>query len=216
MPDLHIVDRYMQTVSTLGVKNDGMGLDYFIPEEEVIQLSDLPHAHFAGYIALVIGAAHGTKRMSPEKLKELCSLIHHPIILLGGKEDQARGEEIASADPIKIYNACGKFSLNESADIVRKSKLVITHDTGLMHIAAAFKKPVISIWGNTVPDFGMYPYYGNKPVPSVKFEVKGLSCRPCSKIGYDTCPRKHFKCMQHQDIKAIAAMAEAWAREWRP
>jgi heptosyltransferase-2 len=61
----------------------------------------------------------------------------------------------------------------------------------------------------------MYPYYGNKPVPSGKFEVKGLFCRPCSKIGYDTCPRKHFKCMQ-QDIKAIAAMAEAWAREWRP
>ena len=216
LPNIHIVDRYMDTVAPLGVINDGKGLDFFIPSKDEIRLSDLPHAHFAGYIALVIGAAHATKRMPSEKLKELCSLIHHPIILLGGKEDRARGEDIASVDPIKIYNACGKFSLNESADIVKKATLVITHDTGLMHIAAAFKKPVISIWGNTVPDFGMYPYYGNRPVPSAKFEVKGLRCRPCSKIGYDQCPKGHFKCMQNQDLKSIALMAEAWAREWRP
>ncbi|MFN9710839.1 MAG: glycosyltransferase family 9 protein [Bacteroidota bacterium] len=216
LPDIHIVDRYMKTVNSLGVMNDGQGLDYFISKEDEIKLQDLPHAHFAGYIALVIGAAHATKRMPEDLLQELCTLIQHPIILLGGVEDKHRGAEIASVDPIKIYNACGKFSLNESADIVRKSKLVITHDTGLMHIAAAFKKPIISIWGNTVPGFGMYPYYGNKPVPNQIFEVKKLSCRPCSKIGSDKCPKKHFKCMRNQDLLKIAAVAETWAREWRP
>ena len=216
MPDLHIVDRYMQTVVSLGVKNDGKGLDYFIPENEQIRLDDLPHAHFAGYIALVIGAAHATKRMPTDLLQQLCSLIQHPVILLGGNEDKERGEEIASVDTIKIYNACGKFSLNESADIVKKSKLVITHDTGLMHIAAALKKQIICIWGNTVPDFGMYPYYGNHPVTSVNIEVKKLSCRPCSKIGSDTCPKRHFKCMRNHNIASIAAMAETWAKAWRP
>jgi len=216
MPDLHIVDRYMQTVTSLGITNDGKGLDYFIPETEQIKLEDLPHAHFAGYIAVVIGAAHATKRLPVEKLQDLCSRIQHPVILLGGSEDKINGDLIASVDPVKVYNACGKFSLNESADIIKKSKLVIAHDTGLMHIAAALKKQIIAVWGNTVPAFGMYPYYGHHPVANVNIEVKNLNCRPCSKIGSDKCPKKHFKCMQNQDVLSIVALAESWAKAWRP
>lgn len=216
LPDVHIVDRYMQTINSLGVKNDGKGLDYFISDQEQIKLEDLPHAHFAGYIALVIGAAHATKRMPVDLLQELCKQIHHPIILLGGSEDRDNGNFIASVDPVKIYNACGKFTLNESADIIRKAKLVIAHDTGLMHIAAALRKQIICIWGNTVPAFGMYPYYGHHPVASVNMQVKNLTCRPCSKIGSDTCPKRHFKCMRNQDLVQIANLAEEWARAWRP
>ena len=215
MPEVHIVDRYLETLRDLKVKNDGKGLDYYISENEEVSQKDIPHSHVAGYIAVVIGAAHSTKRMPVDRLSELCNKIEHPIILLGGPEDQSAGEQIASTDKIKIYNACGKFSLNESADLLRKSKFVITHDTGLMHIAAAFKKPIISIWGNTVPAFGMTPYYGYKPVSSALFEVKELGCRPCSKIGYDICPKKHFKCMQMQDIDGIAKMAEEWAKSIR-
>jgi hypothetical protein len=114
------------------------------------------------------------------------------------------GDVIAATDDIKIYNSCGKFNLNESADLVRRSKLIITHDTGLMHIAAALKKPIVSIWGNTVPDFGMTAYYGNNTITDTRFEVTSLSCRPCSKIGYKQCPKKHFKCMELQSIDLIA------------
>jgi ADP-heptose:LPS heptosyltransferase len=95
--------------------------------------------------------------------------------------------------------------LNESADLVKKSKLIITHDTGLMHIAAAFKKKIISVWGNTVPEFGMYPYYGNSLAQNFQFEINGLRCRPCSKIGYAKCPRGHFKCMNQIKTDAIVA-----------
>jgi ADP-heptose:LPS heptosyltransferase len=129
-------------------------------------------------------------------LQKFCAEIHHPVIVLGGKEDLEVGDELAKLDSHKIYNACGKFSLNESADLVRRSKLIVTNDTGLMHIAAAFKKPVVSLWGNTVPEFGMYPYYGSASISNLKLEVKNLSCRPCSKIGYDECPLGHFKCME--------------------
>jgi len=195
LPEVHIVDRYLETVSSFGVKNDGQGLDYFIPEEDHIKQNDLPVSHHAGYIAIVIGAAHATKKLPVEKLKSLCQAIDHPVVLAGGKEDASAGEEIAAADPVKIYNACGKFRLNESADIVRKAKLVLSHDTGLMHIAAAYKIPVVSVWGNTVPAFGMYPYYGDFSVRNTKLEVNHLRCRPCSKIGYAKCPRGHFKCM---------------------
>ncbi|CAN5190299.1 glycosyltransferase family 9 protein [soil metagenome] len=209
MPRKHIVDRYMDTVQKLGVNNDGLGLDYFIPVAEEISISDLPTSHMHGYIGMVIGAAHNTKKLPVSKLKELCDKIDHPIILLGGKEDMAVAQLIAAQDPIKIYNACGKFSLNESADIVRKSKLIITHDTGLMHIAAAFKKNILSVWGNTVPSFGMYPYQTFYEV----FDVKKLWCRPCSKIGYDKCPHGHFKCMNNQDISAIVNRVNAFLKK---
>ena len=133
--------------------------------------------------------------------------MEHPIILLGGKEDITNGNEIAAVDRVKIYNACGKFKLNESADLVRKAKLVITNDTGLMHIAAAFKRPIISIWGNTVPDFGMYPYYGDTAVANVFLQTNKLWCRPCSKIGYKKCPLGHFKCMEKIDVNDVLIKA---------
>lgn len=201
MPSKHIVDRYLETVAPLGVVNDGRGLDYFIPDSEGVKQDDLPFSHTHGYICLAIGAAHFTKKLPVAHLAELCQKIAYPIILLGGAEDVANGREIAAIDPIKIYNACGQFSLNESADIVRKSKLVISHDTGLMHIAAAFKKMIFSVWGNTVPSFGMYPYQA----PYEVFQVNKLWCRPCSKIGYDQCPLGHFKCMNSLSIDSVAA-----------
>ncbi|MFT4023617.1 MAG: glycosyltransferase family 9 protein [Flavihumibacter sp.] len=214
LPKVHIVDRYMETVKPLGVLPDGGGLDYFIPENELIKQDDIPVSHHFGYIGLVIGAAHATKRLPLEKLKELVTMIDHPLVILGGPEDKANGEALSALDPIKIYNACGKFSINESADLVRQAKLIITHDTGLMHIAAAFRKPVISIWGNTAPAFGMYPYYGpagfDQAKPSVMVAVEGLRCRPCSKIGYDACPKKHFKCMQDISLPQVRAIVQQW------
>lgn len=207
LPAAHIVDRYMETVNSLGVVNDGKGLDYFIAEKDIVPDSDIPASHSLGYIGVVIGAAHNTKKLPLHKLKELCALINHPIILLGGPEDRKTGDAIASVDTIKIYNSCGKFRLNESADLVRRAKLIITHDTGLMHIAAAYKKPIISVWGNTIPGFGMTPYFGNAMVANNMFEVKGLWCRPCSKIGYNKCPLGHFKCMEKHDLSIIANRA---------
>ena len=204
MPDVHIVDRYLKTVQKLGVRNDGQGLDYFIPERDKVPDNDIPAAQSLGYVGIVIGAAHSTKKLPIKKLQELCAKINHPIVLMGGSEDRDMGNEIAAIDKVKIYNSCGKFSINESADLVRRARVIITHDTGLMHIAAAFKKPVISIWGNTVPAFGMAPYYGNALVANDIFEVKGLWCRPCSKIGFDRCPLGHFKCMTKQDMDTLA------------
>lgn len=208
LPKVHIVDRYLETVKGFGVKNDGAGLDYFIAKEEETKLSDIPASHHAGYIACVIGAAHGTKRWPVHKWKEFCAQLNHPIMLLGGPDDRANGEAIAAVDDVKVYNACGKFSLNESADLVRKAKLVISNDTGLMHIAAAFKKPIISLWGNTVPSFGMTPYYGYAAVADMILQVNKLWCRPCSKIGFAKCPFGHFKCMEKIDVSELLARVQ--------
>ena len=103
---------------------------------------------------------------------------------------------LASPVPPLIHNGCGRYSLHQSASLLRQADFVVSHDTGLMHIAAAFGKEIFSVWGNTVPAFGMYPYRTEFRV----LEVPGLSCRPCSKIGFDRCPQGHFKCMMNQPL----------------
>ena len=198
LPAIHIVDRYLKTAATLGVENDNEGLDYFIPEKDKVVLSSSGDFKAGNYVAIAIGAQHATKRLPLHKLIELCSNIPSPIVLLGGKEDTETAEQIMAALPDRkdIFQGCGQFNLNQSASIVKQSKTVISHDTGLMHIAAAFKKEIWSIWGNTIPEFGMYPYQTHHHV----VERTNLPCRPCSKIGYQHCPKKHFKCMEEQDL----------------
>lgn len=220
MPPTSIVERYFKAVAALDVVNDGLGLDFFIPEEKETGKDDIPMGHWMGYVACVVGGSYATKQFPENKWKALAEQINYPIILLGGPEDRPLADTIAATDKVKIYNACGKFSLMESADLVRKAKVVISNDTGLMHIAAAFQKPVISLWGNTTPNFGMFPYYGAnnlKDTISPKFtiaEVNDLSCRPCSKIGYHACPRKHFKCMQDINEQAVVDdLDRFWQRE---
>lgn len=192
MPKVHIVDRYMKTVESLGVKNDNKGLDYFIPEKDDLPLDWLPENFQKKYAVYAIGGQHETKKMPLHKMVELCKTIKLPLVLIGGKEDTVISEQLSvSIKNIPIFDACGKMNLNQSASIIQKAEIVYTHDTGMMHVAAALKKKVISIWGNTVPEFGMYPYQTSFEI----IENKNLQCRPCSKIGYDKCPAGHFKCM---------------------
>ncbi|MBK9338683.1 MAG: glycosyltransferase family 9 protein [Lewinellaceae bacterium] len=204
LPDTHIVHRYMATAGHLGVRYDGQGLDYFIPDAEEVHLPALAPGLVTGnYIAFVIGANYATKRLPTDKIAAVCRRIGQPVLLLGGKAEQAAGAQIAAAAGSHVLDFCGRLSLHQSASVVRQAAKVATHDTGLMHIAAAFRKPVVSFWGNTVPAFGMYPLYPDGSDGSTIFEVPGLSCRPCSKIGYDRCPRGHFRCMNDLDAAAI-------------
>jgi heptosyltransferase-2 len=212
LPDLHIVDRCMDTVKPYGVRNDGKGLDYFLPAATRNGPGILPPAFGGGYIAMVTGAAHATKRIPPEKMRDIIAQVPYPVVLLGGKEDRQAGEEVSSMDPSRIFNASGVTSLHESAALVRDARVVVSADTGLMHIAAAMRRPLVVLWGNTIPGFGMYPYYGDAQVPFRNLEVPGLSCRPCSKIGYASCPRGHFRCMRDQSVsEAARTITEYWS-----
>ena len=207
MPEVHVVDRYFRAVRKLKISNDGQGLDYFIPGADMVHLDTLPLTHREGYLAFIIGARHQTKILPAEKIIRLCRKMGQPVVLLGGPEDQVRGDAIALEAGALVHNACGRMSINQSASLVARANLVITHDTGMMHIAAAFRKRIISVWGNTVPAFGMYPYYpeGYSHLSSI-LEVKDLDCRPCSKLGFASCPRKHFRCMNEINEEAIVKL----------
>jgi heptosyltransferase-2 len=192
MPKVHIVDRYLETVKHLGVKNDNQGLDFFLSTTDKIDISIFPK----DCIVFVIGGQHATKILPNEKIISIIKKVNKPVLLVGGPEDFERGEQIIT-NTNNTINTCGKYSILQSASLVQQAKMVITHDTGMMHIAAAFQQKIYSVWGNTVPEFGMYPYLESEQ--SKRIEVKGLNCRPCSKIGYDKCPKGHFKCMQEID-----------------
>lgn len=204
LPDKHIVDRYMDTVAHLNVQNDGQGLDYFIPIEDKVNLQELGLTQSLKFIAFSIGGAHATKRMPKEKILNICEGFSLPIVLLGGKTDSSVGEWVLNnASQNEIHNFCGKLNLNQSVSLLEQSAWVITHDTGLMHIAAALDKPITAIWGNTIPAFGMTPYPKNPNSQYTNIEVNDLNCRPCSKIGFEACPKGHFRCMQEISVEAV-------------
>jgi heptosyltransferase-2 len=200
MPHIHIVERYFKPAEVLGILNDGKGLDYFLPTNFNF---DYPIDLYKPYLAWAIGAQHFTKRFPIHKIISICNNLNMPIYLLGGKEDEENGNQIAKQTHNQVVNLCGKLSLHQSAYVVKNCSLLITNDTGLMHIGAAYQKRIISLWGNTTPLLGMNPYYGNNEVKQALFENNNLSCRPCSKIGHHSCPKKHFKCMEDLDIQSI-------------
>ncbi len=205
MPDIHIVDRYFKAVKKLHVSNDKEGLDFFFPTDYNPEIKkNLPEK----YIAFAIGGTYATKRYPTPQIIKFVKLSPVPVVLLGGKTENNDAAEIESCIPDKVINLCNKLSLTESAAVIDNSRLVISNDTGMMHIAAALQKPIISIWGNTVPAFGMYPYFPegleNK---SDIVENNNLRCRPCSKLGYKKCPKGHFRCMKDISPELIAEKA---------
>ena len=217
MPDMSIVDRYLETVKPLKVNNDGKGLDYYLPTDQQLANTDIPMSHWGGYVGCVIGGSCGTKQLPLAQWKKFCDIIPYPVMLMGGPEDREDGNEIAAQDPIKIYNSCGKFNINESAELVKIARVIVSNDTGLMHVAAAYQKPIVSLWGNTSPDMGMFPYYGYNNLKeriapqSVIVENKAVGCHPCSKIGYARCPKKHFNCMNDLDMAVVSnAVQKLW------
>ncbi|MDX8337612.1 glycosyltransferase family 9 protein [Draconibacterium sp. IB214405] len=206
LPDVHIVDRYVDTASIFDVKNDNLGLDYFVDDLTSFKQQDLPAPFQNGYVAFVIAGTYFTKKLPIHKVSEICQKIPYPVILLGGKNEYDEGEQVLSQSKGNVLNFAGKITLNQSASLVREARVVLANDTGLMHIAAAFKKKILSFWGNTIPEFGMTPYCPGES--SEIMQVNDLKCRPCSKLGHQKCPKKHFKCMEDISVEKAVAWIE--------
>jgi ADP-heptose:LPS heptosyltransferase len=196
----HIVDRYLETVLPLGIKDDGKGLDYYPPKNDHVTFSNVPDNFENGFTAVAVGAQYDGKKMPVEKLISVCSAIQSPIVLLGGPEDAAKGDAIASELGEKALNTCGKMTIHDSALVIKQAKVVVAHDTGLMHIATAFQKPLVSVWGCTSPAIGMAPFRPNEQ--SIIVEPLHLKRRPCSKLG-NRCKYGKAQCIQEVDEKQI-------------
>lgn len=196
--DKHIVDRYFDGIKALKIENDNNGLDYFIsPKDDDFGIGFLKK-HEA-YNVLVLGANYFTKRIPIELCEKIIEKSPLKVVLLGGQDVIGTSDLLASKKN-KVINLVSSINLNQSASTIKYANKVYTSDTGLMHIAAAYNKDIEIFWGSTDKRFGMYPYMPNESKRVKHHEVLNLGCRPCSKIGYEKCPKGHFKCMLNQEI----------------
>ena len=194
LPKVHVVDRYAQAASVCPAS-----VNLAISNTNVVE--SLP----SHYVAWVLGATFSTKQFPLSKLIETIERLEMPIVLLGGEKENPLASSLQAHFP-SLISYVGKTSLSEAALVLSKAKVVVTNDTGLMHLAAFYAKPMVCIWGNTVPAFGMYPY---QSAPVFHAQVSDLSCRPCSKIGHNTCPKGHFQCMLKQHSLEISEQITA-------
>ena len=203
LPSSHVVDRYFESVSKLGVKNTFQNNSFFIPEAAEINLSD-NGLEQSDFVVIALGAKFKTKQFPFEKLIGLIDKIPCRIVLLGGKSEVELAKRIIDYFPGRmLVDFTNKITILEAAFIVKNAGSLLTNDTGIMHIASCFDTPIHMTWGNTVRNFGMYSYRPQSPKLTSEYEVN-LSCRPCSKIGFDKCPKGHHKCMMNIDELKIA------------
>jgi len=188
----HVVDRYFEVVKNISIINDHNGLEYFFNKKTTVNF-DVSQL----FIAWSIGGSSTNKQLSKMQIVEVCSQLSYPVILLGGSSEESLGDDIVKeSNHDKIYKFCGSISLDQSAYLIKHSVLVLSNDTGLMHVAASFKKPIISFWGCTKPDLGFSPYMS---IDGSKQLITPKSKKPCSKYG-KSCRFRGGGC-----VKAISA-----------
>ena len=203
-----VSELYLESGENIGVKDDNLGLELWMPEEKgknsyppfkkIINFSKLKK------IAIAPGANYYTKRWPAERFAELAGKLvenyNFEIFILGGEKDKQIGEyiKIANIDKHSIFDCTNSSSIIDTTRVIDNCSLLITNDTGVMHIASARQTPVIALFGSSVRDFGFSPYR----VKNIILE-KNVKCRPCSHIGRNYCPEKHFKCMLEISINDV-------------
>ncbi len=199
-----IVARYIEILQPFGIENDEQGLDFVVAETGNT-------ANISGdYAVVVLGGTYASKRIPENKLEELFAEMQKiKVVLIGGTEETELGQRLAEKFPESVISVCGKLGVNESASVIQSSKVVISADTGMAHIAAALGKPIGLIWGNTSKDYGMSPVM-KQGVELKDFEVGDIGCWPCSKLGYSDCPKGHFTCMQAQKMEEVGKFVEKY------
>jgi ADP-heptose:LPS heptosyltransferase len=207
LPTRHTVARYAAALRKLGCTLDGGSLDFPLPMEAVAVAQQILQRHFTHPpIAVALGGNFATKRWPKEHFATLLKRLGTPVLLLGGKAEEADAHWIASQLPQQSLVAAGAYDLILSAALMAQCGRAITHDSGFMHIGVALGIPLYTLWGSTVPELGFGPYQTDK----VRIlQVDGLACRPCSKLGHAACPQGHFKCMVDLSPERVLAAIQA-------
>ena len=197
-----VVARYRSTVEHLPLVFDVEGPEVWLPEEQISGAYGTGLAGTTGRIALAPGAHHATKQWPPARFAELCALLWTRFgltpVLLGSPADAAVCDAIANATEAPVVRADGATTIEQTLRAIDTCDAVISNDSGVMHLATARRKPVVAIFGSTVPAFGFAPY--GSPYVVVEHDV---ACRPCTHIGRSSCPKGHFSCMQGISTDAV-------------
>jgi heptosyltransferase-2 len=195
IPLRHIVLRYGVALQPWNILPEELGpLEVHIPlsicerVRQEIQETGLQ----APWLSIGLGGTYPTKKWPTPYYQALLRELGWGAILLGGVAEATDAATIAQSVDQPILNAAGRYSLLETAAAIAEAPLLLTHDTGTLHLGAAMGTPTVVLWGNTVPEFGMGPWQ----VPHWDIQAHHLRCRPCSKLGFSSCPRGHHDCMR--------------------
>jgi lipopolysaccharide heptosyltransferase II len=180
-----IIGRYFETAKALGIVDSGKAPSITLSSTRDTKL-----------VAIAPGARHWNKRWPKENFIEVAKKLvadGYRIELYGSSEEKELAEEIRSTlGSDRVTNLAGELSIKESIERLSRVSLAITNDSGLMHVAIALDIPTISIFGPTVREFGFMP----RGEHAIVVQTEELSCRPCTAIGREDCPKGHFRCMK--------------------
>ncbi len=209
LPRIHTVERYARALGPLNCEFDSSPLELYLPIEAHEMAGKILNRYFkAPPVGVVLGGKYTTKRWPVDYFAELLNKLKRPVLLLGGPDEKEDAARLTANLEVKHLDAVGQYNLVLSAALVKRCQYLITNDTGLMHIGAAFGVPLFVLWGNTVPELGFYPWKST----AVNLQVDGLRCRPCTKLGHDKCPKRHFRCMKDLKPEMVLNAIRTWEK----
>jgi heptosyltransferase-2 len=209
-----IAERYFEAAAELDVQPDGGPPDFFIGEDADARAADrlagLGLGQDRPIVAMAPGAAHATKRWPAAYWVDLVRRITPTgadVAVLGGSDDAELAGGIAELAGANVASLAGELDLQETGAVVRRAEVLISGDTGVMHMATGVGTPVVALFGPTVRQFGFFPYRSDAGVVELD-----LPCRPCSAHGSARCPLGHHRCMKQMlpDL-VFATLAKALA-----
>ena len=203
--DVPVAERYFEAARRLDVRPDGGPPEFFLgaaaPERVSRWLAERGLAT-EPLAALAPGAAHATKRWPIahwQALAERLREMGYRLVVLGGPEDRGAAQQLG---PL-AESAAGEFTLQETGACLARAKVLISGDTGVMHMATGVGTPVVALFGPTVRAFGFFPYHARATVLA-----QDLRCRPCSTMGTARCPLGHHRCLVDLLPAQVAAAVE--------
>ena len=189
-----VTQRYFDAAKRLDLVDDGLGTELFHDGKIPTKITN--SSENKNFIVMAPGAGYFTKRWLPEYFAKLADKLidkyNAEVYLIGSSADRKICSEIRKSMNNYVHDLSGNFSILETSAIIDASDALITNDTGMMHVAVSQKKPVLAFFGSTTEELGFFPYGQKYKV----LENKDLNCRPCSHVGRDKCPKRHFKCMK--------------------
>jgi heptosyltransferase-2 len=210
-----VPERYMAPLRCLGMTAPLPPLELHLTAEsqEAMQAylqQELPESRMRPLLAVAPGAHWSTKRWPVERFagaaQTLAQTQQAAVVVLGSAEDRQLAQQLCQQLSVPVLDSTGKLSLMHTAALLQQCHLLLSNDSGLMHMAAALQVPVVAIFGPTVQEFGFYPFKASAQVVSA-----AIACRPCSTKGSAQCPRGHHHCMQQVTVAhVLTAASKLW------
>lgn len=202
-----VVDRYLEPLQSWGPVADRRPRLY-VPPNETLSTAVERDLESGSLVAVAPGAAHATKRWWPERFAEAADRIageqkNGRVVLLGAVGDRSAAEDVHRRLNTPVVDLVGRTSLREMILVLNRCRVLLTNDSGAMHVGAALGVPTVAVFGPTVREFGFFPVGPRTAVA----EGGALPCRPCSLHGRSRCPERHFRCMADVTVDRVVDLA---------